>query len=71
MSIAMVKTKRLQIRVSVAVADQVKELATCLGVTESAAGSLLIVAGLARVDAVLSDPKLTDVITTELKQAVE
>ena len=50
------ETKRLQIRVSAEVAQRVDDLSVLLGVPQSAVGSMLIVAGLARVGEALDDP---------------
>jgi conjugal transfer/entry exclusion protein len=49
-------TKRLQVRVSANVAEQVDALASKLGVSQSAVGSMLMVAGLGRLGDVLNDP---------------
>ena len=56
MSKLAVGTKRLQVTVPAAVADQVKQLADTIGVSESVVGRVLIVAGLARVGDALSNP---------------
>lgn len=56
MSKSAVATRRLQVTVPATVADQVKQLADVIGVSESVAGRVLIVAGLARVGDALSNP---------------
>ena len=63
-----VETKRLQIRVTADVAAHLDALATKLGVSQSAVGSLLIVAGLGRFGDVVKDPKTLAAVVDALQE---
>jgi hypothetical protein len=58
-----VGAKRVQVRLSDELGSQVEALARRLGVPESAVGSMLIAAGLARYAEVMNDPTLLGTVT--------
>ncbi len=68
---AKVAKKRVQVLMSKEMGDQVEALAVRLGVSESAAGAVLIAAGLSRFAEVLEDPVVLRAAAAQVRAEVE